>query len=166
MGTNLLIPQIKKALFKENILTIFLLKNLKKKAIRLAGNYGFRTQNYPDISDHFENIIIPIELKECFDKIKLLDYHHSCAILQRKSYTDSKKNLKDDEIFFEIDFKQKIRIGMSPRQINSEYFKQQLRHLLGIGIYYRRNSKIQSINVNLISDNLGQSGFSVVAAFR
>jgi hypothetical protein len=55
---------------------------------------------------------------------------------------------------------------MSPRQINSEFFKQQLRYLLGIGIYYRKNSNIESMNVNIISDNLGQSGFSVVTAFR
>jgi len=55
---------------------------------------------------------------------------------------------------------------MSPRQINSEFFKQKLRHVLGIGIYYKKNSKTECLNINLISDNLGQKGYSVVAAFR
>ena len=65
-----------------------------------------------------------------------------------------------------MDFKQKIRIGMSPRQINSEFFKQKLRFVLGIGLYYKKNSKIECINVNIISDNLGQKGFSVISALR
>ncbi len=106
------------------------------------------------------------KIKECLNKIKLLDYHYSIATLQRRSYVELKNNIKDDQIFIEIDFKQKIRIGMSPRQINSEYFKQQLRFVLGIGLYYKKYSKIESLNVNILSDNLGQTGFSVVTALR
>ena len=106
------------------------------------------------------------KITECLNRIKLLDYHYSIATLQRKSYVESKNNIKDGQIFIEMDFKQKIRIGMSPRQINSEYFKQQLRFVLGIGLYYKKKSKIELINVNIISDNLGQTGFSVVTALR
>jgi len=105
-------------------------------------------------------------LTECLDKIKLLDYHYSCANLQRKSYIEAKKNLKDDEILIEFDFKQKIKIGLSPRQVSSEFYRDKSRYVLGIGIYYRKNSKVECLNVNIISDNLGQKSYSVISALR
>ena len=41
-------------------------------------------------------------------------------------------NLLKNNILIEIDFKQKILIGTSPRQVNSEYYNQELRGLLSI----------------------------------
>lgn len=36
-----------------------------------------------------------------------------------------------NNILIEVDFKQKIKIGMSPRQVNTEYYNQQDRSCLG-----------------------------------
>jgi hypothetical protein len=40
-------------------------------------------------------------------------------------------NLLKKNILIEIDFKKKILIGTSPRQVNSEYYTQELKGLLG-----------------------------------
>ena len=100
------------------------------------------------------------------NKIEILDYHRSIAERQRKSYETMKMNLNEDSLFIEIDFKQKIKIGLSPRQINSEFYNQKQRIVLGFGIYYTYDSKIHCINFDIISDNLGQKGYSVLTAFR
>ena len=100
------------------------------------------------------------------NKIEILNYHQSIAQRQRKSYETMKMNLSEDTLFIEIDFKQKIKIGLSPRQINSEFYNQKQRIVLGFGIYYAFNSKIHCVNFDIISDNLGQKGYSVLTAFR
>ena len=55
---------------------------------------------------------------------------------------------------------------MSPRQISKEFYKQQQRSILGFGIYYKNNNKLECINIDIISDVLEQSGFTVVSSFR
>ena len=56
------------------------------------------------------------------------------AFFQRQTYNEHHKN-KDklkNKILIEFDFKQKIVIGMSPRQVNDEYYKLVQRTCLGI----------------------------------
>ena len=55
---------------------------------------------------------------------------------------------------------------MSPRQISKEFYKQQQRNILGFGIYYKNNNKLECINIDIISDVQEQSGFTVVSSFR
>ena len=55
---------------------------------------------------------------------------------------------------------------MSPRQASKEFYKQKQRSVIGFGIYYNENDSIKCINVDLISDNLNQTGNSSVCAFR
>jgi hypothetical protein len=52
---------------------------------------------------------------------------------QRITYNNQHKNsdLIRGKIFIVIDFKQKILIGMSPRQVNDEYYNQKQRSCLG-----------------------------------
>lgn len=74
--------------------------------------------------------------KEAINKInnlKEIVYHKKIANHQRNAYNTMRKdvNLLKDNILIEIDFKQKILIGTSPRQVNSEYYNQELRGLLG-----------------------------------
>ena len=74
--------------------------------------------------------------KDAINKInnlKEVDYHKKIANHQRNAYNTMRKdvNLLKDNILIEIDFKQKILIGTSPRQVNSEYYNQELRGLLG-----------------------------------
>ena len=106
---------------------------------------------------HIENII---------EKIEILDWHFSIGKRQRDSYNKMKKDLPEDYLFIELDFKQKILIGMSPRQINREFYNQQQRSVLGFGLYYRVDDNVKCINIDLISDVLEQSGYTVVSSFR
>ena len=59
--------------------------------------------------------------------------HRNIANTQRKSYNEQRKsmNILTKNILIEVDFKQKIPIGLSPRQINKEYYEQELRTCLG-----------------------------------
>ena len=61
-------------------------------------------------------------------------FHKNVAKVQRSAYNTQRKdiNLLRDKILIEIDFKEKIVIGLSPRQINKDYYNQQLRSCLGI----------------------------------
>ena len=55
------------------------------------------------------------------------------AYFQRKAYNDHhtiKEKLRN-KLMIEFDFKQKIVIGMSPRQVNDEYYNQKQRTCLG-----------------------------------
>jgi hypothetical protein len=64
---------------------------------------------------------------------KALIFHKNVAFFQRQAFNDQHK-IKEklqNKILIEIDFKQKIVIGLSPRQVNEEYYKQVQRTCLG-----------------------------------
>ena len=63
-------------------------------------------------------------------------FHRNVARAQRNAYNKHRtaEHLKD-KILIELDYKQKIKIGMSPRQIRSEYFDQQDRIAL-VSIFF------------------------------
>lgn len=80
--------------------------------------------------------------KLAIDKIndlKEVEYHKKIALQQRNEYNSMRKdvNLLKKNILIELDFKQKIVIGTSPRQVNSEYYNQELRGLLGKYVFKR-----------------------------
>ena len=60
-------------------------------------------------------------------------FHQKVAKCQREAYNSQRTNIESlkHRILIEADFKQKIPIGMSPRQANREYYNQQLRNCLG-----------------------------------
>lgn len=62
-----------------------------------------------------------------------IQFHKNIARLQRIAYNSHRTdvNVLRGSILIEADFKQKFIIGMGPRQINSEYYKQQQRSCLG-----------------------------------
>lgn len=76
-------------------------------------------------------------VNQSIEKIQSLEYiqfHYTIAKRQRTSY---KKMLTDtqllqENLLIEIDYKQKILIGLSPRQTSGEYYKQQQRNFLGM----------------------------------
>ncbi len=56
---------------------------------------------------------------------------------------------------------------MSPRQIISEFRNQELRTLIGFRIFYKDiNRKLESINIDQVSNNQGQTGYDSVNAIR
>ena len=99
-------------------------------------------------------------------KIEILDWHYLVANRQRQSYNSMKQNLPSDVLFIELDWKEKLVIGMSPRQISEEFYNQKQRTLLGFGIYNRVSNGIKCLNINIISDHLGQKCSDVISAFK
>ncbi len=59
-----------------------------------------------------------------------------------------------------------IQKGMSPRQVSEEFRLQEQRTLLGFGVFYTENGKSQCLNIDLVSNNQGQTGYDSVNAFR
>ena len=56
---------------------------------------------------------------------------------------------------------------MSPNQVSQEFRKQQQRTLIGFGVFYNdKNKELDCLNIDLVSNNQGQSGFDTVNAFR
>lgn len=64
---------------------------------------------------------------------QVLLFHKNVARSQRLAYNYQHTNPEflHNKILIEMDFKQKICIGMSPRQVNAEYYNQVLRSCLG-----------------------------------
>lgn len=64
----------------------------------------------------------------------LVNYHRMVANFQRETYNLHRKSVLalKDKLMIVVDYKQKISIGMGPRQVNSEYRNQQLKICLGI----------------------------------
>lgn len=75
-------------------------------------------------------------IKTCINlasKLKIVEDHRKIADSQRESYNFQCKDIDTlkSNILIELDYKQKISIGLSPRQANCEYYNQQIRTCLG-----------------------------------
>ena len=68
-----------------------------------------------------------------FSWFKALLFHKNLARSQRQAYNKQHKNYEylEEKILIEIDYKQKMILPMSPRQVNAEYYKLQQRICLG-----------------------------------
>ncbi len=56
---------------------------------------------------------------------------------------------------------------MSPRQVSGEYRNQEQRTLIGFGIFLKNsNDELECMNVDLISNNLSETAFDTINAFR
>lgn len=53
-------------------------------------------------------------------------FHKNVAKCQRLAYNNHRKNLEElrGKLLIELDFKEKIKIGMSPRQVSREFYEQ------------------------------------------
>jgi len=79
-----------------------------------------------------ENEIIKANnLIEKLKKVELLDFHKSIAQRQRDSYNYLRANVPEDTLFIEFDFKEKVKVGLSPEQISQEFFNLKTRYVLG-----------------------------------
>ena len=93
--------------------------------------------------DSAEDIILREEINKNISKYKdyieyLNDYeailfHKNIAECQRLTYNRDRKNVEyfKNGILIEIDFKQKIIIGLSPRKVSKEFYNQEARSFLG-----------------------------------
>jgi hypothetical protein len=126
---------------------------------------------------------------ELINDYEQIIFHQNVSKIQRLCYTNTLKSIETltGKIFIELDYKQRMRIGMSPRQVGQEYYNQIMRsclgekyknklffvnmrltnyNYLGFGIYFVQNNEIKEINFNLISSNLEQDGLAAVRGFR
>jgi hypothetical protein len=96
-------------------------------------------------------------------------YHKKIAQLQRNSYNSQRKNENNflkDKILIELDFKQKIVIGSGPRQKSEDYYKQEVKTLLGFGIYHQNSkNETECINFDVVT-GWDQSALTVVELFK
>ena len=77
---------------------------------------------------------------ENFDDFRTLFFHKQLASAQRNAYKQHKtvEHLRG-KVLIEVDFKQKIKIGMSPRQITAEFYDQQERTCFSLfGILFEK----------------------------
>ena len=122
-------------------------KKLKRKIGAFFGKSDFMSIDLNKTKEFLSKRIIELlknesteesEIKETnsliskIKKVELLDFHYSIAKRQRESYTFLRTNIPNDTIFIEFDFKEKIKIGMSPQQISQEYFNMKSRYVLGV----------------------------------
>lgn len=122
------------------------------------------------------------------DDYETISFHKLIAKAQRNAYKNhlNAENLKN-KILIEIDYKQKIKIGFSPRQITREYYEQKERsclgkscynfgnpqcdinknRFLGIGVYYvNKNNEVKVINFDVISSDLNENSYTTVRGLR
>ena len=84
----------------------------------------------PMTTDQNDNIKTCINLSS---KFKIIEDHRKIADSQRETYNFQRLDLETHKsnIMIELDYKQKISIGLSPRQPNCEFYNQQIRTCLG-----------------------------------
>ncbi len=57
--------------------------------------------------------------------------------------------------------------GMSPRQVSGEYRNQEQRTLIGFGVFFKNSfNELECINIDILSNHLGESAFDTINAFR
>lgn len=119
-----------------------IVKNLKTL------KYEFQEFNLDDISKYItkknkeirgiENNEEKEVLKNTWNKIlnyQTIQFHKSIASSQREAYNSFRKDVEKlrGKILIDVDFKQKIEIGISPRQKNQEYYNKELHARVCLG---------------------------------
>ena len=111
----------------------------------MAKQYGCFVSDLNEIKLFFDDLFINLlksnsksdglnnvkKILERLRKIELLDFHYNISRRQRESYNRLKQNVPDDTIFLELDFKERIKIGLSPEQISQEFYRLKSRYVLG-----------------------------------
>jgi hypothetical protein len=74
---------------------------------------------------------------EIIQKYTEILFHKMSANRQKKCFNDDRKNLilLEDTLVINIDWKQKVNIGMCERQPNANYRNQDLRSCFGFKLY-------------------------------
>lgn len=134
---NHLRDKIKKSfkLFQYDKNSLFDIKNIIKDFELVA--FELKNQENPE-SENFEENKTRLELvKDLLTYLKdyeVILFHKNIAKAQRIAYNKHRTSVDElkNKIMIEVDFKQKIVVGMSPRQVNGEYYTQISRSCLGI----------------------------------
>jgi hypothetical protein len=86
--------------------------------------------------------------------------------MQRESYNKDCKDfaLLSKKILIEFDFKEKLIVGIGPREIGSDFYNRKQVSLLGFGLYYadQETKDIKCIHVDLVTDITIQDGYFIL----
>ncbi len=104
----------------------------KNKAIELRTNFESST-------DTTFRLQTKVEYEKCnkiiqdLDDYRVILFHKNVAKSQRLAYNNDYKKVDSlrGKIMVEVDFKEKIKIGLSQRQASKEFYNQQQRSCLG-----------------------------------
>ena len=81
-----------------------------------------------------QNLVSFIETFRLFHRT--YENHVTNKDIQRQSYNDDIKNVKDDQMVIVMDFKESIRLRLSSRQTSRMFYHQQQVSCLGFICYY------------------------------
>ncbi|RNA44352.1 hypothetical protein BpHYR1_010334 [Brachionus plicatilis] len=136
-------------------------KELKKKLYKFALENGYEgvedfllIKEFLTINKSRNDLT---ELMNMFTKIESINLHFEISKRQSEAYNSMCLNLDEDNIFIEMDWKQKIMVGLylvfrlSPRQPSNEYRNQLSRTVFGFGVYYKINNFVECMNIDLVS---------------
>ena len=87
-------------------------------------------ENSRYLKEMYEKNKFSVELINDYEQIV---FHQNVNKVQRACYNNHHKliSILNNKLLIEIDYKQRIRIGMSPRQVGQEYYNQETRSCLG-----------------------------------
>ena len=131
-----IISQLKEINFEnfENFDCIQLRENILEKGLDLKKQILEEILT-PETKSEYEKEILKYKAIESnLENYESILFHKNVGKIQKMAYNEhlnvvSKLNGK---ILIELDFKQKIIVGLSPRQISNEYYKQIIRSCLGM----------------------------------
>jgi hypothetical protein len=171
MGKNL--QKELKAYIRENKLSF----NEEYTINNLSMFFNKLNENSPSFDKNNELKLEPI--LEKIKDLRSIEYHKSIADRQRLSYNKQRKDIDflEGKILIDIDFKEKIILGKSPRQLNSYFFDNDKKKVicLGIGVHFvdthieksgRSFKFVNCLNIDVISDYDGQKASDVIRIFR
>ncbi len=95
-------------------------------------------------------------------------FHKKSAKTQKESFDTIRKNkaVLENALVIVFDWKQKIGIGMSERQVNLDYRKQSLRACCGFEVYYLELGEIKKMFFAVISGIVEQTAEIFIYNFR
>ncbi len=121
---------------------------------------------------YLENNRNPADLIK-IEKIQLyksVEYHKRIAVRQRNSYNLMRLDptALTGKIMIDFDYKAQILLGLGPRQLNSEFYEANKKKVfcLGFGIYHLNGGRINTLNIDVITDIETQDSGDVAAIFR
>jgi hypothetical protein len=87
-------------------------------------------ENSRYIKETYEKHKLSVELINVYEQIV---FHQNVNKVQRACYKNHHNSITilNNKFLIEMDYKQRIRIGMSPRQVGQEYYNQETRSCLG-----------------------------------
>ena len=127
-------------------------KNLKRKIDNIS----------KDLEKDYNNIDAHNLLEKLKEKQKIFDVHTKRKDQQKINFDETKKNLKDTDVLFIMDFKENIKIGGGPIETGHDFFNKSQRTIFNITMYYKKNNILYHHYFDFISETLTHDSLFVI----